>query len=161
MNEKAGTWRDITANALDWHEAHAPFESAATNLPANLRGRRPENFPHSPWELVEHIRRTQGDLVDFMENEKYVAPSWPDDYWPPEPDPPTPEAWNDCLEAVRRDRKHLQEITTREGLDLTARIPWGDGQTYLRTILVAIDHTAYHTGQLVDVRRLLGAWPPE
>jgi hypothetical protein len=160
MTGVAGTWRDITASALDWHEAHAPFEIAVANLEPELRGRRPDHFPHSPWELVEHIRRTQCDLVDFMENENYIAPTWPDDYWPTESGPPSPDAWQTSLEAVRRDRKRLSEITTRAGLDLTARIPWGEGQTYLRTILVAIDHTAYHVGQLVAVRRLLNNWPP-
>jgi hypothetical protein len=153
------SWRSIVARSLEWHEAHATFEDAVTDLPGELRGRRPEHYPHSAWELVEHIRRTQADLVDFMENEAYTAPNWPADYWPPEPAPPTPAAWDENLEAVRRDRGRLQAIATRPSLDLTAKIPWGEGQTYLRTILVAVDHTAYHVGQLVAVRRLLGAWP--
>ena len=84
---------------------------------------------------------------------------WPDDYWPPEPAPPNAEAWHDSIEAVRRDREELKAIAARSTLDLTATIPWSDGQTYLRTILVAIDHTAYHVGQLIAVRLMLGAWP--
>ena len=84
---------------------------------------------------------------------------WPDDYWPPEPAPPNAKAWHDSIEAVRRDREELKAIAARSTLDLTATIPWSDGQTYLRTILVAIDHTAYHVGQLIAVRLMLGAWP--
>ena len=153
------SWRAIVASSLGWHEAHAPFEAAVADLPAELRGRRPERFPHSPWELVDHIRRTQADLMDFLENPAYTAPSWPADYWPSEPAPPTTDAWDESLSAVRRDRERLQAFATHATVDLTARIPWGEGQTYLRTILVAVDHTAYHVGQLIAVRRLLGAWP--
>lgn len=152
-------WRAIVASGLDWQEAHAPFEAAVAGLPVELRGRRPDRFPHSPWELVEHIRRTQADLVDFMVNAAYTAPSWPEDYWPPGPVPPAEDAWDASLLGIGRDRTRLQALATHEVPDLTARIPWGEGQTYLRTILVALDHTAYHVGQLVAVRRLLGAWP--
>jgi hypothetical protein len=157
--DAAEPWRVIVASALDWHEAHAPLEAAAAGLPAELHGRRPEHLPYSPWELVEHIRRTQADLVDFMVNTAYTAPAWPEDYWPPGPVPSTKEAWQESVTTVGRDRKRLQQLALRSDLDLTARIPWGEGQTYLRTILVALDHMAYHVGQLVAVRRLLGAWP--
>jgi hypothetical protein len=155
----AEPWRAIVASSLDWHEAHASLEAAAAGLPAELRGRRPERLPHSPWELVEHIRRTQADLLEFMVNAAYAAPAWPDDYWPAGPTPPTKKAWEESLVAIRSDRQRLQEFARRMDVDLVARIPWGEGQTYLRTILVALDHTSYHVGQLVAVRRLLGAWP--
>ena len=151
-------WRAIVASALDWREAHASIEAAAVGLPPQLRGRRPEGLPYSPWELLEHIRRTQADLVDFMVNTAYTAPAWPADYWPDHRSPPTETAWEESLAAIRRDRERLQELALRHDLDLTTRIPWGEGQTYLRTILVAVDHTAYHVGQLVAARRLLGAW---
>lgn len=157
--DAAEPWRTIVASSLDWHEAHTPLEAAAAGLPAELRGRRPERLPHSPWQLVEHIRRTQADLLEFMVNAAYTAPAWPEDYWPTGPIPPTREAWEESLTAIRRDRERLQELARRVDVDLTARIPWGEGQTYLRTILVALDHTAYHVGQLVTVRRLLDAWP--
>jgi hypothetical protein len=152
-------WRVIVASGLAWQEAHAPIEAAAAGLPAELRGRRPENLPYSPWELVEHIRRTQADLVEFMVNATYNAPAWPEDYWPAGPVPLTEEAWEDTLASIKRDRERLQALALRSDFDLTSRIPWGEGQTYLRTILVALDHTAYHVGQLITVRRLLGAWP--
>jgi uncharacterized damage-inducible protein DinB len=152
-------WRAIVASSLDWREAHATFDDAVAGLAAELRGRRPGHYPHSAWELVEHIRLAQADLVAFMQNASYTAPKWPDDYWPSEPAPPTAKAWDESIAAVRRDREELQAIATRSTLDLTTTIPWGDGQTYLRTILVAVDHTAYHVGQLIAVRRMLGAWP--
>jgi hypothetical protein len=161
MKEKDVTepWRAIVASSLDWHEAHATFEDAVAGLAAEVRGRRPEHFPHTAWELLEHIRLTQADLVAFMRSASYAAPKWPDEYWPTEPAPPTDSAWEKSIAAVRSDRDELEAIATRPTLDLTTRIPWGDGQTYLRTILVAVDHAAYHVGQLIAVRRLLGAWP--
>ena len=154
------TWRRIVASALDWREAHATFDDAVAGLPAALRGKRPARFPHSSWELVEHIRLAQADLLEFMTNREYSAPTWPADYWPSSPEPRSARAWNESLRAVREDAKRLQRLTTKKGLDLTAKIPWGNGQTYLRTILVAIDHTSYHVGQIIVVRRLLGMWPP-
>jgi len=153
------SWRDIVASSLDWHEAHATFDDAVAGLSAELRGRRPDHYPHSPWELVEHIRITQADLIAFMQNASYTAPDWPADYWPPDPAPPSADDWDQSIASVRRDRAELQAIATRPSLDLSAKIPWGDGQTYLRTILVAVDHAAYHVGQLITVRRMLDAWP--
>jgi uncharacterized damage-inducible protein DinB len=152
-------WRAILASSLDWHEAHATFDDAVAGLTAELRGRRPDQYPHSAWELVEHIRLTQADLVAFMQDASYVAPKWPDDYWPAGPVPASAEEWSNSIAAVQRSREELQQIAVRPTLDLTTKIPWGEGQTYLRTILVAVDHMAYHVGQLIAVRRLLGAWP--
>ena len=154
----AGNWRAIVASALDWEQAHATFDAAVKDLPAALRGRRPRNFPHSVWDIVEHIRLAQEDLLDFMTNPRYVAPAWPDDYWPKSPAPPTRTAWAKSLKAIRRDCRKLQKLTQKRSLDLTRRIPWGQGQTYLRTILVVLDHTSYHTAQIVDVRRLHADW---
>jgi DinB superfamily len=154
----ADTWRTIVASALDWEQAHASFASAIDGMPAKLRGQRPRNYPHSAWELVEHIRLAQIDLLDFMTNPRYVAPKWPDDYWPQTPAPPTRVAWSRSLAEIRRDCRRLQRFTTGSKRDLTKQIPWGQGQTYLRTILVALDHTSYHVGQLVAVRRLLADW---
>lgn len=155
----AQTWRAILASVVDWEQAHVSLERAVDGLPVSLRGKRPRNYPHSAWELVEHIRLAQSDLLDFMTNARnYTAPKWPDDYWPPSPAPPSGAAWNKSLEAIRRDGRRLQRLTTNRKLDLTKKIPWGEGQTYLRTILVAIDHTSYHVGQLIAVRRLLADW---
>ena len=151
--------RAIVARSLEWEEAHATFEKSIADFPEALRGKRPANFPHSGWELVEHIRIAQDDLADFMERADYHQVKWPDDYWPKSPEPPSAAAWDESIAAVLRDREHLKQIAMRESIDLAAKIPWGTGQTYLRTILVAVDHTAYHVGQIIAVRRLLGAWP--
>lgn len=151
--------RSIVARSLAWEEAHATFDSAVANLAVDLRGRRPGIFPHSVWELVEHIRIAQEDLADFMERADYHQYKWPDEYWPTNPAPASEQAWNDSIAAVLHDREKLKEIAMRPETDLTAKIPWGNGQTYLRTILVAVDHTAYHVGQILAVRKLLGAWP--
>lgn len=151
-------WRKIVASSLGWGQAHATLEAAVDKLPVALRGKRPKGSPHSAWELLEHIRRTHSDLVNFMTNPKYVALEWPRDYWPSSPVPPSPRAWNECLAAIKADRQRIARIATKPSLDLTKQIPWGDGQTYLRTILVAQDHESYHTAQIIFVRRLLGAW---
>ena len=152
-------WRRIVASALDWEQAHVTLEGAVKGLAPPLRGRRPERFPHSAWELLEHIRLTQYDLLDFMRNPAYVESKWPEGYWPASPAPPSERAWSESIARIGDDRDALKQFATGADLDLTAKIPHGTGQTYLRTVLVAVDHTAYHVGQIVAVRRLLGAWP--
>ena len=152
-------WREILASALDWSEAHLAFADAVEGIPPDLRGRRPPGLPHSAWELVEHIRIAQRDLLDFCRDPDYRAPTFPDDYWPAAPAPPDERAWAAAIAAVTDDGAALAQFVQAPDLDLTARIPQGTGQTYLRTILVAIDHTAYHVGQLVLVRRALGIRP--
>ena len=152
------SWRSIVASALDWEQAHAKLDSAIDKLPAELRGKRPEGLPHSVWELVDHIRRTQHDLLEFCTNPEYTDPRFPDDYWPPSPAPKDDAEWNQCIKAIHTDAAALAAFTTDTTGDLTAKIPHGTGQTYLRTILVAIDHTSYHVGQVLITRRLLGAW---
>lgn len=158
--DKQQDWRSIVASSLAWEQAHASLESAVEDFPANLRGQRPEGFPHSAWELLEHIRITQRDLLDFCQNPEYVEVlEWPQDYWPSSPAPANAAAWTKSIAACKRDRDGLAKFATDADVDLTSKIPRGTGQTYLRTILVAVDHAAYHVGQIVTVRRLLGAWP--
>jgi hypothetical protein len=152
------TTRDQLADALGWHEAHATFDDAVEGLSPDLRGRRPPGFPHSPWELVEHLRLAQHDLLDFCRNPAYQAPSWPDGYWPQDAAPPGPRAWDESLRAYCDDRRAFQELVRNPAITLENRIPHGEGQTYLREVLLAIDHAAYHVGQLIAVRRALGAW---
>jgi hypothetical protein len=146
------------ANALAWHGAHVTFDDAVKGLPPRLRGRRARGAPHSVWELVEHIRLAQRDMLDFCRDPAYVARTWPGDYWPPTPAPPVPAAWNAALGAIRRDRRALQRLARDRAHGLETRIPHGDGETYLREILLAIDHTSYHVGQIVALRERLGAW---
>lgn len=153
-------WRAIVASSLGWEQAHASLENAAKDLAPALRGKRPDGYPHSPWELVEHIRITQHDLLDFCQNPNYVEKlEWPRDYWPVTPEPPSADAWEKSIAEFKRERDAFARFTTETDLDLTAKIPRGTGQTYLRTILLAVDHASYHIGQMVSVRRLLGAWP--
>ncbi|MDF1523602.1 MAG: DinB family protein [Trueperaceae bacterium] len=150
-------WRSIVAAALDAREAHVPFERAVADLAPELRGRRPEGLPHSAWELVEHVRLAQADLIAYLEDPGYAAPAWPDDYWPAAPGPASEAAWEEAVAAVGAGRARLKALL----LDLpdpTATIPGGGAHTYLRTVLVALDHEAYHVGQIVLVRRLFGAW---
>ena len=150
--------REHVSKLLAWREAHAGFDRAVADLAPELRGRRPDGLPHSPWELLEHIRLAQHDILDFTVNPAYTELRWPDDYWPPAPAPPSATAWDESLALVRADREALQAIAADTSVDLFAEIPHGQGQTYLRQLLLAADHMAYHVGQLVLVRRLLGAW---
>ena len=146
--------------ALDGKGAHVDFEAAVRGLPERLRGRRPEGLPYSPWELVEHLRFTQRDLLDFCRDPGYTEPGWPGDYWPDDPAPPSPDAWDASVEAFGADLQAIKGLVADAETDLFAEIPHGGGQTYGREALLVIDHNAYHLGQLVVVRRLLGAWPP-
>ena len=153
-------WRSIIASSLDWEQAHSKLESVVKGLPPSLQGVRPTGYPHSAWELLEHIRITQNDLLEFCQNPEYEEKlAWPQDYWPPTPAPPTADAWEKTISDYQRDREALARFTKESKLDLTEKIPRGTGQTYLRTILVAVDHASYHIGKIVSVRRLLGAWP--
>jgi hypothetical protein len=152
-------FRDHVSRLLEWKEAHATFDAAVEGLPADERGTQPPGLPYSPWQLVEHIRITQHDILDFCRNPQYQEIEWPDAYWPPAPAPPSSAAWDACIRQFREDRKALQQLAADPGVDLAARIPHGTGQTYLRELLLVADHTAYHVGELVVVRRLLGLWP--
>lgn len=158
----SASWQSIVASSLHWDQAHVTIDAALENLAEAHRGQQPAGYPHSVWQLLEHIRIAQHDLLDFCLNAEYSHDlKWPDDYWPTDPAPPSGGAWQSSLDEIRRDRGALEALMMEEGRDLTARIPHGTGQTYLRTVLVAADHSAYHVGQIVDVRRLLGSWPPD
>ena len=143
---------------LTARQAHCTFEEAVADLPAPLRGQRPEGLPYSPWEQVEHIRTAQHDILHFCRNADYAQPAWPADYWPDAPAPPSDAAWTESIEQVQADLASMCDLVRDPSLDLTDEIPHGDGQTYLREAMLVADHNAYHIGQLVTVRRLLGAW---
>lgn len=148
----------VLGRALGWKDAHVNFDDAVEGLAVNLRGKRPAGMPHSPWEIVEHIRVAQHDILDFCRNANYAEMKWPDDYWPSTPEPPSDSAWDLSIAAFHRDLTALQELAADPGADLFANIPHGSGQTYLRELILAIDHNAYHVGELVTIRRMLGAW---
>jgi uncharacterized damage-inducible protein DinB len=145
--------------ALDWEEAHVGFDKAIDGIPAEKRGARAAGFEHSAWQLLEHIRIAQEDILAFCVNATYThTMKWPDDYWPTDPAPPDARAWTDSIESVARSREELRRLARDIG-DLTSEVPTGkSGQTYLRAILLVIDHAAYHVGQLVALRRALGIW---
>jgi len=138
--------------------AHAKFDDVIKGLPPKLRGAKPANFPHTAWMLLEHLRLAQWDILEFSRNPKHVSPPWPSGYWPKTEAPPNAAAWNKSVQQFRRDLKAMQTLVANRKTDLFARIPWGDGQTILREALLVADHNAHHLGQLLDVRRLLGAW---
>jgi hypothetical protein len=150
--------REHLVELLKGGGAHAKFEDVVADIPAKLRGQKPAGLPHSPWMLLEHLRIAQRDILEFSRNPKYVAPDWPAAYWPKTPAPPTSSAWSKSVASFRKDLKSMQTLVTNPKTDLFARIPWGDGQTILREALLIADHNAYHLGQLLDVRRLLGTW---
>lgn len=146
---------------LDWEDAHVGFEAVVEGVDPALRGVAPQGVPHSLWQLLEHLRLTQHDILDFCRNSAYAERAWPEEYWPPSAGPPTAAAWDESVTAFRRDREELKRLAAESDLDLFARIPHGSGQTYLRELLLVADHNAYHIGQLVLVRRCLGIWPPK
>ena len=128
------------------------------DLPAKLRGVKPKGTPYTAWQLVEHMRIAQWDILEFSRDPKHVSPAWPEGYWPKSDAPPTPAAWNNSLRKFRADAKAMEKLVADKTTDLFRKIPHGTGQTVLREALLVADHNAYHIGQLVLLRRLLGAW---
>jgi len=155
-NDKA--LRAQLVKLLDFQDAHVGFDRALKGVPPRLRGARPEGAEHSLWQLLEHLRIAQADILEFCVNSKYKEKQWPDDYWPKAPAPRNAAAWTKAIAAYRRDRKAFQRLTANPTIDLAATIPHGTGQTYLREILLVADHNAYHIGQIVALRRRLGIW---
>ena len=147
---------------LDWHEAHVDFDRAVAGVPQAKQGQVPDGVPHSPWQLLEHLRIAQHDILEFCinpnYNEQYKNVAWPDDYWPATPKPPDASAWEKSVAAYVHDRDGMKKLVRDASIDLFAKIPHGTGQTYLREVLLVVDHGAYHVGQLVIVRQLLGIW---
>ena len=157
MTEDAALREHLLA-LLEKEQAHAGFEKAVKDLPFELQGTRPPGSPHSPWELLEHMRIAQWDILEFVRNPQHVSPKWPAGYWPKSQNPPDEAAWQDSVAAFRADLESVKELVRNEGTDLFAPLAHGDGQTILREVLLVADHNAYHVGELVLLRRLLGAW---
>jgi hypothetical protein len=148
--------RELLAKMLSWEDAHAGFDAAVEGIPEQFRGRRAG--AHSPWELVEHMRIAQHDILEFSRNKNYEEKEWPKEYWPKSPAPSSTAEWEAGIEAFRTDREALRQLALDKNIDITATIPHGSGQTYMREIVLAADHTAYHVGQLILVRQWLGIW---
>lgn len=138
--------------------AHLGFDDAVADLPVELRGARPRGLPHTPWRLVEHMRLAQQDILEFTRRADWVSPPWPEGYWPEDDAPPSEDAWQGCLAGFQRDLDAMVALVREAETDLFEPMPWGTGQTPLRQAMLVADHNSYHLGQLVTVRRLLGAW---
>ena len=138
--------------------AHLSFDDAIQGLPAEKRGEKPNGMDHSVWDLVEHIRTAQWDILEFSRDRKHQSPKWPEGYWPAKDKAPNTAQWNASVKKIRADLMGMQALVKNPKTDLFAKIPWGDGQTILREALLVADHNAYHVAQIVDVRKLLGAW---
>lgn len=141
--------------------AHLDFDAAIADLPPELRGAKPPAEVHTPWRLIEHMRIAQWDILEFSRKADHVSPDFPDGYWPPSDAPPNAEAWVRSVKSFRDDLGAMQDLVADPSTDLFVPLPWGDGQTILREALLVADHNAYHLGQLVTLRRALGAWPPQ
>ena len=145
---------------LDGGQAHATFDDAVKSFPASLRGAVPNGLPYSAWQLLEHIRIAQHDILNFSAPPTggYHPMKWPDGYWPKEAAPPTPEAWDHSVAAVLHDREKFKALILRPGTNLAKPFLWGTGQNLLREALLIADHAAYHIGEMIVLRRILGAW---
>ena len=150
--------RQQLAKFIDWHEAHAGLAAAVDNFPVELCGHVPDGMPHSAWQLLEHMRIALWDIVEFCRHTRHKSPPWPDGYWPKKPAPPHEESWEQSVKAIRENLEEMRELINDPKRDLFAPLPGGSGQTLLREALLAADHNAYHLGQLMLVRRALGAW---
>lgn len=156
--DRDSSLRQHLLDLLTGSNAHADFEAAIKGLPVELRGKRPKGADHSAWELVEHLRIAQWDILDFSRNPQYKERPWPSGYWPATPAPPDEKAWDKTVRAFRKDLKTFCALISDPETDLYAKIPHGNGQTILREALLIADHNAYHVGQLILVRQLLSAW---
>src|SRR5271154_1082180 len=145
---------------LQGGQAHVDFESAIKDFPAELRGVVPDKLPYSAWQLLEHLRITQRDILNFSAPPTggYHALNWPDDYWPKSPLPTSSNAWDQSIAAMRSDLEHFIALIENPKSDLYKPFRWGNGQNLLREALLIADHTSYHLGELVVLRRLLNIW---
>ncbi|MGF7074101.1 DinB family protein [Mucilaginibacter sp. R-33] len=156
MNNEHKVLVNEIVHLLQGGNAHADLKKALGGLPPNLRGVKVDKLPYTIWQLVEHIRIAQWDMLEFSKDGSHESPNWPDDYWPKELAPKDDAAWDNSLEQIDSDLEELIELVKSE--DIYKKIPHGDGQTILREALQAADHNAYHVAEIIVIRRLLGAW---
>jgi DinB superfamily len=151
--------REHLRRVLSWHEAHLDWKKALADLPAELRGRKPKGAPHSAWQLLEHARIAQRDMLEFCCDPKHISPDWPSGYWPEAASPPSAADWENSVRRFEEDTEATGKLVADPKTDIFAPIPHGSGQTVLREVLLIADHNSYHLGQFVLLRRLLGSWP--
>jgi hypothetical protein len=158
-NDQERSLREHLLYLLQDGGAHPHFDEVIADVPTRLRGQKPAGMPHSLWMLLEHMRVAQRDILEFSRDPKHASPDWPQGYWPKTEAPPSTDAWDAGIKNFRADLKAMVDLVKNPRTDLFAKIPWGDSQTILREALLMADHNAYHLGQMLDVRRLLGVWP--
>jgi len=156
--DKDQSLRDHLRELLRGRSAHLDCEKAIEGLPPELRGAKAPGLPHTVWQLLEHLRIGQWDILEFGRDKGHVSPKWPEGYWPETAAPPDEAAWDRSVESFLRDLQEMRDLVADPKTDLYAKIPWGDGQTILREAMLVADHNAYHLGQIVCVRQALGAW---
>jgi len=156
--DKDRSLRDHLLELLKGRSAHLDFDKAIGGLPQDLRGAKAPGLPHTIWQLLEHLRIAQWDILEFSRNRDHVSPKWPEGYWPKTEAPPDAAAWDRSVETFRRDLQEMQDLVADPQTDLHAKIPWGNGQTILREAMLVADHNGYHLGQIVSVRQALRAW---
>jgi DinB superfamily len=159
--DRTAVLREQLASLLKGGGAHVQFIDAINGFPEARRGTYVQGLPHTGWQLLEHARIAQWDILEFSRNASHVSPDFPEGYWPKTPGPPNEEAWEDSVAAFRRDLRDMIRLVENPRTDLYAKITHGDGQTVLREALVLADHNSYHLGQLVNLRRALGSWPEQ
>ena len=141
--------------------AHADFESVVAGFPAGLAHQKIKGLPYTAWEVLEHMRLAQWDILEFSRSASHVSPKWPEGYWPAKDAAPGEGAWDESVKGFRADLEEMKALVAGAGTDLFARIPHGDGQTILREALLVADHNAYHLGVLVTMKRLLEEEPAD
>ncbi len=152
--------RDHLVELLRGEHAHVDFAGALRDVPAGLRGARPAGAEHSLWQLLEHLRLAQSDILGFSRDPSHVSPKWPEGYWSSSVEPPGDGAWDASVAAFRTDLQAMVDLVSDPAADLFTPFAHGKGQTLLREAMLTADHNAYHVGQVVTLRRLLGDWPP-
>jgi uncharacterized damage-inducible protein DinB len=150
--------RQHVLDLLRGRNAHADFDTVMADFPARQRGVKPPGAEHTAWQLLEHMRLAQWDILEFSRDAKHKSPPWPQGYWPKTEAPPSAASWNNSLRSFRADWKAMAKLVADKKTDLFAPIPHGSGQTILREALLIADHNSYHLGQMVLLRRLLGTW---
>ncbi len=158
MKDSQAGLRKHLQELLRGGSAHLTFEQAIRGLPSHLRGRQPGKLPFTAWRLLEHLRIAQWDILEFCRNPRHVSPEFPSGYWPPSAAPPHAAAWERSVKAFRRDLRDMEKLISDPSKDLYEPLPHGQGQTLLREALLVADHNAYHLGQIILLRRLLGVW---
>ena len=161
IRDRDSAFRKELVELLRGEHAHVSFSTAVRDVPPGLRGARPDGVEHSLWQLLEHLRLALWDILEFSRDPAHVSPAWPEGYWPEGgAEPPDEASWDAAVAAFDRDLEAMTELVRDPASDLAAPLPHGKGQTLLREAMLAADHNAYHVGQIVALRRLLGDWPP-